>query len=711
MEAALPEGTERTLHLEVICRLYAPTDPALLIASAEHALSAEHQEKEETLRDDCETLAQENGLQKEMLSRLQANQAALSLQLNDYRQKYDAISGAFFWRITKPARQLSSAAKKVLSRNERIKVSLIMLKRTLKDGSEKAREWRREYELLNSYSDEISKAALQKQQSTHFKHPVIFSILTPLYNTPRYFLTAMLNSVLAQTYGQWELCLADGSDEEHAYVEEICRKYARKDSRVRYQKLKENGGISANTNACIDMSSGDYFAVLDHDDVLHPSALFEVMNTIDRKGADFIYTDESTFHHQPSDAYLPHYKPDYAPDTLRGNNYICHLSVFSRKLLEEAGKYYRSEFDGSQDHDMILRLTEKASSIVHIPKILYYWRSHPGSVASDSSAKEYASAAGCKAVEAHLKRIGLEGTVEPSAGYTFYRVHYRISGSPLVSIIIPNMDHLDDLDQCIDSIRTKTSWENWEIVIVENNSRQHRTFAYYRKITAEDPRISIVTCNQSKFNFPQLCQAGVQAAKGDYLLLLNNDTEVISSDWIEQMLMFAQRPDVGAVGAMLYYPDNTVQHAGVILGIGGIAGHAHKYLSRGDFGYMARMTYAQNLSAVTGACMMLRRDVWKVVKGMDPSFAVAFNDIDLCIRIRKAGYLIVWTPYAELYHYESKSRGKDNEEVHTARFVSEVSLFQKKWADVLRHGDPYYNPNLTLDKEDFSPRKLRKNPN
>lgn len=511
----------------------------------------------------------------------------------------------------------------------------------------------------------------------------------------------MIQSVKDQTYGNWELCLADGSDKEHKYIKQICLEYRAADKRIKYRKLQRNLGISGNTNACIEMAHGDYIVLFDHDDLLHPAALFENMRAICEMNADFIYSDENTFHETPADAFCPNYKPDFSPDTLRSYNYICHLSVFDRSLLNKVGGF-RSEFDGSQDYDMILRLTEEAQCIVHIPMVLYYWRSHANSVASDVSAKPYTIDAAKKALTEHLQRVGLEGVVTDSSIPSTYHIQYRLTGTDTVSIIIPNKDHIDDLEKCINSIIQKTTYPYWEIIIVENNSTESSTFDYYRKIQ-EDNRIRVVIW-KGAFNYSAINNFGIQYASGKYLLLLNNDVEVITSDWLEQMLMFAQREDVGAVGSMLYYPDNTIQHAGVIVGLGGVAGHSHKYFPRGHCGYMYRTTIAQNLSAVTAACLLTRKDVWKKINGLDERFQVAFNDVDLCMRIREAGYLIVWTPYAELYHYESKSRGFEDTPEKQQRFMGEVQRFKERWKKELESGDPYYNPNLTLDREDFSAR-------
>lgn len=546
----------------------------------------------------------------------------------------------------------------------------------------------------------ISAQRREQEENAQFPKDIKFSVLVPLYNTPEKFLKEMIESVEAQTYKNWELCLADGSDSEHSFVGEICKKYADKDERIKYEKLEKNLGISENTNACISMATGDYIALFDHDDLLHPSALYEVMRAICEHGADFIYTDENTFSEEPHDAYNPHFKPDFSPDTIRSYNYICHLSVFSRELLDSVG-YFRSEYDGSQDYDLILRLTEKAKKVFHIRKILYYWRAHKNSVAQDVGAKPYTVTAAKKALAAHLERCGLKGEVLDSSVPTTYHIKYEIDGNPLISVIIPNKDHTDDLEVCLKSLYEKSSYKNFEVIIVENNSTEKETFEYYEVLSQKHSNIKIVTW-EGNFNYSAINNFGVNYAKGEYILLLNNDVEILNDNCLEEMLMFAQRKDVGAVGAKLYYSDDTVQHAGVILGLGGTAGHAHKHFNRTHPGYMARASIAQNLSACTAACLMMRRDVFDEVGGLDESFAVAFNDVDLCMKIRKKGYLIVFTPYAELYHYESKSRGNDSTPEKLERFRGEIDRFKEKWQKQLDDGDPYYNPNLTLTRDDFS---------
>ena len=546
----------------------------------------------------------------------------------------------------------------------------------------------------------ISAQRREQEENVQFPKDIKFSVLVPLYNTPDSFLKAMIESVQAQTYKNWELCLADGSDKEHSFVGEICKKYADGDRRIKYEKLERNLGISENTNACIRMATGEYIALFDHDDLLHPSALYEVMRAICEHGADFIYTDENTFSEEPRDAYNPHFKPDFSPDTLRSYNYICHLSAFSRELLDSVG-YFRSEYDGSQDYDLILRLTEKAKRVFHIRKILYYWRAHKNSVAQDVGAKPYTVKAAKKALAAHLERCGLKGEVLDSSVPTTYHIKYEIDGNPLISVIIPNKDHTDDLDICLKSLYEKSSYKNFEVIIVENNSTEKETFEYYEAIAQKHGNVKIVKW-EGNFNYSAINNFGVNYAKGEFILLLNNDVEIINGSCLEEMLMFAQRKDVGAVGAKLYYSDDTVQHAGVILGLGGTAGHAHKHFGRSHPGYMARASIAQNLSACTAACLMMRRDVFDEVGGFDESFEVAFNDVDLCMKIRKKGYLVVFTPYAELYHYESKSRGNDSTPEKLERFRGEIDRFKEKWQKQLDDGDPYYNPNLTLTRDDFS---------
>lgn len=557
------------------------------------------------------------------------------------------------------------------------------------------------------YKDLINAAKLsdsesQLQKNTVFDREIKFSIIVPLYNTPIKFLNEMIASVIGQTYENWELCLADGSDSNHSDVERAVQKFAAKDSRIKYKKLEKNLGISGNTNACLDMATGDYIGLFDHDDILHPAALFEMMKAICEKNGDFIYTDEAVFKSPDINSISAiHYKPDYGPDMIRNINFICHFSVFSRELLEKAGRF-RSEYDGSQDHDMILRLTSRAENVVHIPKVLYYWRSHPDSVAGDISAKTYAINAGIKAVQDNLNEMGIRAEVSQNESFpTAYRIKYEILAYDKVSIIIPNKNHLDDLRCCINSILSKSTYPNFEIVIVDNGSDDKALFDYYEELK-RDGRFVICSLD-IPFNYSKLNNYAVTKASGKYYILLNNDIEIITPQWIEEMLMYVQRDDVGICGAKLYYPDDTIQHAGVIVGLGGVAGHCFGGFSRQDNGYLCHLICSQELSAVTAACLMIKASVFKEVNGLDEeNFKVAYNDVDLCLKVRAAGHLVVWTPFAEAYHYESKSRGYEDTPEKQKRFIAEQNYFKTKWADFLKSGDPYYNPNLTTDRGDYS---------
>ena len=557
-----------------------------------------------------------------------------------------------------------------------------------------------------SFPDE---ARAKEERETVFDRMIKISILVPLYNTPEPFLRDMITSVLNQTYQNWELCLADGSDAEHEEVGRICREYLEKDSRIVYQKLLKNEGISENTNECLKLATGEYIGLFDHDDILHPSTLYEYVKAVNEQDADYIYCDETTFKNGDINKMLTmHFKPDYAVDNLRANNYICHFSVFAKRLLE-GEELFRSRFDGSQDHDMILRMTDRAKHIVHIPKLLYYWRCHEGSVASGIDAKPYVVAAAKGAVADHLRRHGFTHfqITSTRAFETIFKIRYEIIGDPMISIVIPNKDHAADLKRCITSILEKSTYENYEIVIVENGSETKEIFDYYTSLKEYD-NIRVVTYEkpegQNGFNYSAVNNFGVKQTKGDYILLLNNDTEVITVNWMEELLMYAQREDVGAAGAKLYYGNKTIQHAGVVLQLGAhrTAGHSHYGQSRENLGYMGRLCYAQNVSAVTGACLLVKKSLFEEVGGLDESFAISLNDVDFCLKLREKGLLNVFTPFAELYHYESVSRGLDDSGEKAERYNRESAHFREKWKTVLEKGDPYYNPNFSLDRSDFA---------
>ena len=636
--------------------------------------------------------------EKEKNEQLAYRLSASQREVEDLTRKLDKIKGSIFWKLAKPARVV-------------INYCIVTKNRILCHGNPKGIA----HKLLSKYREKKairihgtgsfpSAAEREKEETTVFPKDVTFSILVPLYNTPERFLREMIESVMTQTYGKWELCLADGSDDAHAFVGRICQEYRQKDSRIKYQKLAKNEGISGNTNECYKMATGNYIALFDHDDLLHPCVLFAYMQAICEKDADYIYCDEATFKGNSINHMITmHFKPDYAPDNLLANNYICHFSVFGRELLE-SGELFRSQFDGSQDHDMILRLTAKAKHIVHIPRILYYWRSHKGSVASSIDAKTYAINAAKGAVADRLTRLGYKNfEIESTRAFaTIFRIKYELTSHPLVSIIIPNKDHVDDLSRCVESIINLSTYDNYEIVIVENNSETAEIRTYYEEISRH-PRVQVVEY-KGDFNYSKINNFGVQYAKGEYLLLLNNDTEVITPDWMEELLMYAMRKDVGVVGAKLYYPDKTIQHAGIVIGLGAhrTAGHTHYRIPEANVGYMGRLCYAQDVTAVTGACMMVSKALYEELGGLDESFTVALNDVDFCLRVREMGLLNIFTPFAELYHYESKSRGSDKKDERALRYQQESDRFRVKWADALAKGDPYYNPNFSLDHSDFT---------
>lgn len=636
--------------------------------------------------------------EKEKNTELAAILAQAQSQADDLDFKLKRIKNNPVWKASKPLRS-------VMHWTIRMKDRIVRLG-SPKGIARKLRSKMIEKKAMKQHGRASfpTKEQADRMRAVRFPRDVTFSILVPLYNTPKQFLTEMIDSVIAQTYGGWELCLADGSDAEHAYVGDLCKGYAAKDSRIVYKKLEKNEGISGNTNECYKMSSGEYIALFDHDDILHPNVLFEYMKVICEQDADYIYCDEATFKNGDIDNMITlHFKPDYAIDNLRANNYICHFSAFSRELLEGT-ELFRSEFDGSQDHDMILRLTTRAKKVVHVPKLLYYWRSHKASVASGISAKTYCIDAAKGAVADHLRSCGMDHfeITSTRAFETIFRIRYQLTAYPKVSIIIANKDHYEDLSRCIASILDQSTYENYEIIVVENNSTTQEIREYYEEI-GKHPKIRIVTY-EGEFNYSRINNFGASFAEGEFLLLLNNDTQVITVNWIEEMLMYGQRDDVGAVGAKLYYEDRTIQHAGIVLGLGAhrTAGHSHYKVNIENVGYMGRLCYAQDISAVTGACLLVRKAWFDELGGLDESFAVALNDVDFCLRLREKGLLNVFTPFAELYHFESKSRGLDDADEKAARYNEESERFRRKWRAVLDAGDPYYNPNFSLDRSDFS---------
>ena len=624
--------------------------------------------------------------------------AELEDQVDDLQFKLDRIKNNPVWKASAPFRRCMHFCIRQVDRVKNCgSLSGVIDKMKYKANERKAMC----HYGTESFPDDAER---ERQKNTVFDRMVKVSVLTPLWNTPENFLREMIESVQAQTYQNWELCLADGSDDAHAYVGEICREYAAKDSRIVYKKLEKNGGIAENTNRCLEMATGEFVAPFDHDDLLHPCVLYEYVKVINEKDADYIYCDEATFKNGDVNQMITmHFKPDYAIDNLRANNYICHFSMFDKKLLEGT-ELYRTKFDGSQDHDMILRLTDKARNVVHVPKLLYYWRQHAGSVSSGVEAKPYVVESARGAVADHLRRHGFANfkITSTRAFETIFKITYEIIGEPKISIIIPNKDHVEDLRRCITSIIEKSTYDNYEIIVVENNSETREIFAYYEEL-ANNPAVKIITY-KGDFNYSAINNLGVSEASGEYVLLLNNDIQIITVNWMEELLMYAQRPDVGAVGARLYYADKTIQHAGVVIGLGAhrTAGHVHYRQKRENLGYMGRLCYAQNMSAVTGACLLVKKALYEEAGGLDESFAVSLNDVDFCLKLRRLGYLNVFTPFAEAYHYESASRGSDMTGEAAARYNAESARFREKWKAELEAGDPYYNPNFSLDKSDFS---------
>lgn len=682
-----------------------------------------------------------------------ADLAGRIAELEDKNQelefKLNRIKNNPIWKASTPAR---NAMHWVIRQRDRIRNQ-----GSLRGVIAKIKYKQIEKKAMTHYGTESfpSEETRKEQEAAVFEKMPQISILVPLYNTPEKFLRDMIESVLDQTYKNWQLCLADGSDNEHVeLVQKIVEEYkadpraqriasdkvgassatgtdnsadtANADNcKIKYQKLFKNEGIAGNTNHCLELADGEYLGLFDHDDILHPEVLYWYVKAINEQDADYIYCDETTFKNDDINKMITmHFKPDYAIDNLRANNYICHFSVFKRSLLDGT-ELFRPKFDGSQDHDMILRLTDRAEHIVHVPKLLYYWRSHAASVASDISAKPYAIEAAKGAVADHLRRHGYDHfkITSTRAFETIFKITYEVKGTPKVSIVIPNCEHAEDLKRCIDSIYEKSVYDNYEIIVVENNSKGSEIRGYYEELkngglkdvvkvvdytawkTVQQNATSAAAPAASEgFNYSAVVNYGVKNSTGDYIILLNNDTQVITVNWIEELLMYAQREDVGAVGAKLYFPDRKIQHAGVVLGLGAhrTAGHSHYGQAGMNLGYMGRLCYAQDVSAVTGACLMVSRKKYDEVGGFDEGFAVSLNDVDFCLRLRQKGYLNVFTPFAELYHYESLSRGLDLEGKNAERYDKESEHFRTKWKEVLEKGDPYYNPNFSLDRSDYS---------
>lgn len=558
------------------------------------------------------------------------------------------------------------------------------------------------YDVWVQLYDTPNEAQLRKARKrvNNLSRRPVLSVLVPTYNTEERWLRRCIESVKAQVYESWELCIADDASTQ-PHVMRVLREYAESDSRIKVIERKQNGHISATSNSALEEAQGDYVALLDHDDELHPLALYEVACALEEHPRwRLIYSDEDKID-DTGRRYDPYMKPDWNYDLFLSHNCISHLGIYDRKLLSEIGGF-REGFEGSQDWDLALRCIERLDDdeIGHIPKALYQWRAIPGSTALAPQEKNYAHDAGLRAVNEHLKRVGAKAVAEEiQERRGNFRIRYRLPPlPPKISLVVPTRDRVDLLRQCVASILGKTTYENYEVVIVDNQSSEPDTLAYFSEIES-DPRVRVLKYDKP-FNYSALNNYAVAHADGELIGLINNDIEVITPDWLEEMAGQAMRADVGAVGAMLYYPDDTIQHAGVVLGVHGVAAHAYSRYARGYTGQMGRARLVQEMSAVTAACLLIRRETFDEVGGLNEELKVAFNDVDFCLRVRAAGYRNIWTPFAELYHHESATRGREDSPEKMERFRGEVEYMMSRWGDVLRH-DPAYNPNLTISDEPF----------
>ncbi|MFC3714796.1 glycosyltransferase family 2 protein [Luteimonas soli] len=566
--------------------------------------------------------------------------------------------------------------------------------------------WVRKYDTLSVADRE---AMTSRGQALAVDGPKI-SLLVPVYQTPERWLRSCLDSVLAQAYPNWELCIADDASPS-PHVREVLEEYQRRDARIRVRLRKDNGHISEASNTALDMACGDYVGLLDHDDELRPHALLEVVEAIvARPGLELIYSDEDKID-EAGRRFQPYFKPEWNPDLLLSQNYVCHFTVIRTLLARNVGGF-RKGFEGSQDHDLILRCSREIQpwQIHHVPRVLYHWRAIAGSTALERKSKDYASSAGVCAVREYVRGIAPHASVD-ELPHGHYRVRWPVpQPAPKVSLIIPTRDRVGLLRTCVESLLAKTGYPNFELVVVDNQSYELDALAYLDELRSRE-RVKVLKYD-APFNYSAINNWAAAHCDGELLCMLNNDIEAINGDWLDEMAGFACRPDIGAVGAMLYYPDDSIQHAGVILGLGGVANHAYCHQPADFPGHGARALVAQNLSAVTGACLLVRREVFEQVGGLDERLRITFNDIDFCLRVREAGYRNAWTPFATLYHHESASRGADDTLEKVARFRREVALMRERWSTILDN-DPAYNPNLSIDIADtasqlaFPPRQSR----
>ncbi|MFQ6992423.1 MAG: glycosyltransferase family 2 protein [Lachnospiraceae bacterium] len=589
-----------------------------------------------------------------------------------------------------PLNQALIAARKFLKESKAqyvsTKKSLIWLKKKL-TGNEYA-----DYDTWLRIM-RVSRQELFEQRKTKFSYAPKFSVVVPLYHTPAKFLKDLVRSMMYQSYANWELCLVNASPED-VHLTSLLENWAMRDKRIRVIRLEKNLGIAQNTNAGIAASTGEFIAFLDHDDFLEPDALFCYADALNKdKTIDVFYSDEDKTDEYAAHYFYPHFKSDFNIDLLHANNYMCHFLAVRKSLVDTVGGL-NEKFDGAQDYDFVLRLTENTKKIYHCPRILYHWRCSNQSTAANQGNKMYAIHAGKAALNAHYKRIGWNARAQEGAVDGWYQTKFTLKEEPLVSILIPNKDHTDDLDVCLNSFFERADYQNYEFIIIENNSVLPETFAYYEKIEKEHDNVKVVYW-EAGFNYSAINNFGFKFAKGDYIMLLNNDVELITPDIFQSMLGFCMRPEVGIVGAKLLYNDHTVQHAGVLVGAGGLADHVFKGIHEDDPGYMGRAISSQDVSAVTAACLLVKRSVYEEVGGLEDEFQVAFNDVDFCLKVRKAGYLIVYDADVKLFHYESKSRGMEDTTERFIRFGNEMMLLNSKWDILSTFVDPYYNPNFS----------------
>ncbi len=668
------------------------------------------------LREESAALRQDPD--QELAWRLRQKDEQIAWLMQSLAEKEDTIrklKGSRSWRWTKPLR-MANALKRRLSRllarirregwKKNLRKSLTVLREegwrglrlrlaAMSNPAADYAEWVRRYDTL----DAMQRARIS-ERIAELANPPLISVLMPCFNPNPEWFRAAIESVRSQLYPHWELCIADDASTDPA-IRPILEEYIRHDARIRVAFRTENGHISASSNSALELVTGEFVALLDHDDLLPEHALFWVADCIaQHPDAGIIYSDEDKID-ELGTRFEPYFKCDWNPDLFLSQNMISHLGVYRSELIRTIGGF-RQGFEGSQDHDLALRCIESLTTdqIIHIPRVLYHWRVHASSTAQSPDAKPYAILAGQKAIEEHLVRKGVNAKVE-IGNQPGYRVRYALPDvPPMVSIIIPTRNGLELLRQCVDSIFSRTDYVNFEILIIDNGSDDQATLEYLQNLAA-NPKIRVLR-DERPFNYSALNNSAVEQARGELICLLNNDIEVISREWLGEMASIALQPSVGAVGACLWYPDNTLQHGGVILGIGGVAGHSHKFLTRGQFGYFGRAIMIQSLSAVTAACLVIRKSIYQSVGGLDEkNLQIAFNDVDFCLRLLEAGYRNVWTPFAELYHHESASRGTEDTEEKKNRFANEVNFMKKHHAKFL-HNDPAYSPNLTLEIDNFS---------